>query len=215
VRTRVASDFADVDAIAKADFLVTYTCNVRPTEEEQAALAAFVEGGGRWFALHGTNSALDFTKTGVASPRCFPTFARVLGSQFVAHPVPIEPYPVTVVDPDHWFTKGIEPFTATDELYLSEYHDRDRLVPLLETRWSGTVLGFTENEWPGDKAHLVAYLRPFGSGEVLYLTLGHCRGHYDMRPQTEYYPLIERGSWELPQYFELLRRGIRYAAHLD
>jgi hypothetical protein len=28
----------------------------------------------------------------------------------------------------------------------------------------------------------------------------------------DYYPRIERGSWQLPQYYELLRRGIRYCA---
>jgi type 1 glutamine amidotransferase len=215
IRTRVAGDFSEIDAIAASDLLITYTCNVRPTDAQQAALAAFVGNGGRWFALHGTNSALDFTPTGVASPRCFPGFARVLGSQFIAHPVPIEPYRVTIVDPDHWFTKGIDPFDANDELYLSEYHDRDELMPLLETHWSGTVAGFVENQWTGEQPHLVAYLRPFGKGEVLYLTLGHCRGHYDMQPQVEYYPIIERGSWELPQYMEMLRRGLRWSARLD
>jgi type 1 glutamine amidotransferase len=51
-----------------------------------------------------------------------------------------------------------------------------------------------------------------GAGEVLYLNLGHCRGHYDMQPMIDYYPDIERGSWAKPQYYELLRRGIRYCA---
>ena len=32
VRVKVAQDFADTDTIAAADFLVTYTCDVRPTE---------------------------------------------------------------------------------------------------------------------------------------------------------------------------------------
>jgi len=54
------------------------------------------------------------------------------------------------------------------------------------------------------------YLRPLGEGCVLYNTLGHCRGHYDMRPVTDYYPKIERCSWEIPQYYELLKRGIRW-----
>ena len=55
------------------------------------------------------------------------------------------------------------------------------------------------------------YLRPLGSGAVLYNTLGHCRGHYDMAPMVPYYPKIERGSWEHPAYFELLRRSLRWA----
>jgi len=42
---------------------------------------------------------------------------------------------------------------------------------------------------------------------VLYCTLGHCRGKYDMRPMIDEYPAVERGSWKLPVYHELLRRG--------
>ncbi len=55
------------------------------------------------------------------------------------------------------------------------------------------------------------YLRPLGDGAVLYNTLGHCRGHYDMVPVVAYYPKIERGSWEQPAYAELLRRSLRWA----
>lgn len=42
--------------------------------------------------------------------------------------------------------------------------------------------------------------------------LGHCRGHYDMRPIIDYYPTIERCAWEPPVFYGLLRRGIRWAA---
>ena len=55
------------------------------------------------------------------------------------------------------------------------------------------------------------YLRPLGAGAVLYNTLGHCRGHYDMVPVVDYYPTIERGSWDQPAYAELLRRSLRWA----
>ena len=46
---------------------------------------------------------------------------------------------------------------------------------------------------------------------VLYLTLGHCRGHYDMQPMIEYYPQVERCAWNLPVFYDLLRRGIAWA----
>jgi uncharacterized protein len=52
---------------------------------------------------------------------------------------------------------------------------------------------------------------PLGDGAVLYNTLGHCRGHYDMVPVVDYYPTIERCSWEHPAYYELLRRSLRWA----
>ena len=210
VRVSVRSDYGDLGAIARSRFLVTYTCDVRPNEAEQQALARFVHEGGRWLALHGTNSALDFTADGVASPRCFPTLAHVLGSQFVAHP-PIQPYRVNVCAPEHALVAGIEPFDTDDELYLSEYHERDQLVPLLDTQYRGKAAGFVESDWSAGGRHLVSYLRPLGRGAVLYNTLGHCRGHWDMRPVLDWYPRIERCSWERPQYHELLRRGIRWA----
>jgi hypothetical protein len=57
----------------------------------------------------------------------------------------------------------------------------------------------------------VFYLHPVGQGEVLYLTLGHCRGHYDMQPLIDYYPAPEKGSWALPVFHDLLARGVEWA----
>lgn len=213
IRVTVAADYEDVGAITRSAFLVSYTCDVRPSTVAQEAIRAWVEGGGRWLALHGTNSALDLGgPDGVDSPRCFPTWADTLGSQFVAHP-PIQPYAVEIADPDHWLVSGIDGFETDDELYLCEYHDRERLHVLARTRWNGEARGFVESDWTTtDPEHLVAYLRPLGAGAVLYNTLGHCRGHYDMVPRAAYHPTVERCSWEVPQYPEMLRRGILWAA---
>lgn len=211
-RVRVQPDYEDTDAIAAGTILVSYTCNLRPSLAAQTAIRSWVEGGGRWVALHGTNAALDIgTPNGVDSPRVFPLWADTLGSQFVAHP-PIAPYLVEATTPDHWLVAGIEPFETDDELYLSEYANRDQLLALLHTTWSGTARGFVESDWTGaPDQHLVMYLRQLGKGAVLYNTLGHCRGHYDMVPIAAYYPKIERGSWEQPAYFELLRRSLWWA----
>jgi type 1 glutamine amidotransferase len=211
-RVRVQPDYEDAEAIAAGSILVSYTCNVRPSERAQRTIREWVERGGRWVALHGTSAALDVgTPNGVDSPRVFPLWADTLGSQFVAHP-PIAPYPVEITAPNHWLVAGIEPFDTDDELYLNEYGDRDALEPLLHTTWSGTARGFVESDWTeGDDQHLIMYLRPLGHGAVLYNTLGHCRGHYDMVPVLEYYPQVERCSWEQPAYHELLRRSLRWA----
>ena len=209
VRTQVDCDYRNVDAIAASRFLITYTCDLRPSEAEQEALHDFVAGGGRWLALHGTNSVLDFTRKGVVAPKVIDRLAYTLGSQFIAHP-PIQLYKVEPVAPDHPLVEGVGAFETDDELYLSEYHDRDELVPLLETQYAGSAEGFAASDWSDADRHLVMYLRMLGEGGVLYNTLGHCRGHYDMQPVTDYYPTIERCSWELPQYYELLRRGIRW-----
>ena len=42
VRTRVSSDYSDIEGIAESRFLVTYTCDLRPTPEQQEALHDFV-----------------------------------------------------------------------------------------------------------------------------------------------------------------------------
>jgi len=216
IRIRVGENYGDREAIAAADFLVTYTCNVVPSSAEQEALRGFLAAGRRWLALHGTNSVLRYVKgRGWEAPRDAPQFMAMLGSQFLAHP-PIEPYRVDVSDASHPLVAGIEPFEVDDELYLSEYHGEHRA--LLHTRYRGEAPGFEAKMWPlseqSDDRQLVLYLHAHGGGEVLYCTLGHCRGKYDMRPMIAEYPTVERGSWKLPVYHELLRRGIRWAAAL-
>jgi type 1 glutamine amidotransferase len=208
IRTTVATDYHDLDQIGASDFLVTYTCNLVPTEVEQLALKKYIAGGKRWFALHGTNSILKFLDGGgVDSPETAPVLMEVLGTQFIAHP-PIQPFPVQISDPEHELVKGINEFETDDELYLSRIHGDLHL--LLHTHYTGSARGFVEAEWPDDEPRPVYYINKVGDGEVLYLTLGHCRGHYDMQPMIPFYPTIERGSWEKPEYYELLRRGIRY-----
>lgn len=209
VRVTVGSDYSDLKGIAASSFLITYTCDVRPTEEQQDALVRYIEGGGRWLALHGTNAALNFVENGVESPRIFPKLANLLGSQFVAHP-PIQPYRVEKRNPNHPLVHGIEEFDTDDELYLCEYHDFEKLEVLLDCRYSGKAQGFIEDDWTQADRHLVMYIRPLGEGAVLYNTLGHCRGHWDMRPAMDYYPQVERCSWDKPQFYELVRRGLRW-----
>ena len=108
---------------------------------------------------------------------------------------------------------GIEPFDADDELYLSELHGP--LEVLLHTRWSGETPLFVDRDWTRDEPRPVMYLKRIGAGEVLYLTLGHARGRYDMQPLMAEYPEIERGSWKTPAFHELLRRGLAWAARLE
>lgn len=212
VRTTVSSDWEDLDRSLSSDFMISYTCDVRPSEKAQHEIRSWLAGGGRLLALHGTNAALDLGGSdGIEAPRCFPAWAAVLGSQFVAHP-PIAPYLVEMAHGDHWLTTGIAPFEVEDELYLMEYPDPDSLEVLIYTRWSGEAPSFAESDWRNvSDRHLVQYLHPVGDGAVLYNTLGHCRGHWDMEPIADWYPKVERCSWQLPQYYELLRRSIRWA----
>lgn len=216
IRTQVSGDFENLVALADSDIMITYTCDVRPSVAAQNAIKSWVQNGGRLFALHATNSAIDGPDAfgpDFETPDAFPTFSEVLGSRFLSHPA-IEPYPVSISpgaenDP---LVDGIPVFTANDELYLSEM--TADVEPLLETHWTGVTEGFATANWPNDEPRLVMYRRPLGSGCVLYLTLGHCRSHWDMKDAPFHgmkWPSIDRGSWELDEYRELLRRGLQWA----
>jgi len=207
VRTTVAPDYHDLEKIAASDFLITYTCNLIPTEEQQVALRDYVSSGKRWIGLHGTNSILEFIEGGVDAPENAPVFMETLGSQFKGHP-PIQPFKVEVADPDHELVKGISEFETDDELYLCKFFGDVHV--LLQTHFTGDATGFIAEKWEDDEPRPMYYINKVGAGEVLYNCLGHCRGHYDMRPVVEFYPVIERGSWDKPEYYELLRRAIKY-----
>jgi uncharacterized protein len=209
VRTRVFEDYSNLDAIRGADILITYTCDVTPSLQAQEALRDWLAAGGRWYALHGTNSVLRLLSEGPNAglwdaPRWAPLMMDLLGSQFISHP-PIEPYMVTVADPSHPLVAGVEPFETTDELYHLECHGD--LHVLLKTECTGPGTGFVEAaDAPG--THPVMYIKPHGAGAVLYNTLGHCRGHYDLQPLAPWWPTVDRCAWDLPVFYDLLRRGI-------
>jgi hypothetical protein len=110
VRTRVFEDYENIAAIEAADILITYTCDITPSLPAQEALKAWLARGGRWYALHGTNSVLRLLSDGPNAglwdaPRWAPLFMDLLGSQFISHP-PIAPYRVEVADPDHPLVQG-------------------------------------------------------------------------------------------------------------
>ena len=143
------------------------------------------------------------------SPALAPVLMQTLGTQFIAHP-PIQPFRVRVADHTHPLVAGIEEFDTDDELYLCAIHGK--LHELLVTSYTGKAQGFVVEDWPDDAPRPLYYIHKVGAGEVLYLNLGHCRGHYDMQPLMDYYPKIESGSWAVPQFYELVRRALTYCA---
>lgn len=211
VRVECFDDYDHYRRLDVCDFLISYTCDLAPSVEGQRALRDFVARGGRWLALHGTNSLIAFLENGkVASPRLAPLFMETLGTTFVAHP-PIAPYRVDLVRQDDPLVEGIASFEVADELYLVERHAE--LDVLLDTGFDGRADGFEENSWPAAR-HPVLYRRRLGQGEVVYFTLGHCRGHHDMRPHVDFWPTIDRGSWDVPEYRTILGRAIQWAKGL-
>ncbi len=207
VRTTVAHDYADTGRLDACTFLVSYTCDLVPTPAETDAIRAWIEKGGRWLALHGTNSILEFTADGVATPERRPDVMTLLGTQFKAHP-PIGPFRVEVVERDHGLTRDIEDFDVVDELYLSTTLSPIRV--LMQTSFTGEATGFVDAAWD-DAVVPILYLRDVGKGQILYNTLGHCRGHYDLPDLQPFYDHPERCAWDYPVYYDLLRRGLRWA----
>jgi type 1 glutamine amidotransferase len=207
IRTTVACDYSNIERLNQCRFLVSYCCDLMPSEAEAAAIRSWVEGGGKWLALHGTNSILRFTEDGVDTPDERPDVMAMLGTQFKAHP-PICNFTVEVANGDHEFTRGLTDFEINDELYLS--NTTAEIETLLQTRFEGEATGFTAEKWP-ETVVPILYTRDMGKGRVVYNTLGHCRGHYDLGDLDPFYTHPERCAWEYPVYYDLLRRGLNWA----
>ncbi|WP_310531270.1 ThuA domain-containing protein [Novosphingobium sp.] len=207
VRTTTASGFDDLASLSSADLLITYTCDIVPNEAETEAMRAFLERGGRWLALHGSNAVLEFLGDGrIGAKPGADSYMDLIGSRFLAHP-PIGAFTVEVTEPDHPLTRGIAPFEVIDELYLFEH--RSEFQTLLHTRFTGSCAPFAHADWDTDTAP-VMYHRAVGTGGIVYLSLGHCRGHYDPSPDGAFFIHPTLGAWAYPVFRELLRRSITW-----
>lgn len=207
VWVRVADSYADIEAIKKSALLITYTCDLCPTEEEQKGLREFVEAGGKWFALHGTNALVEFDGRGAKTPDKAPHLMETLGSRFVAHPS-IQMIDVHVTDEPHGLTEGLESFEIEDEPYYCEFIGENKV--LLEASYNAASVGYEQETFGTDReTQPQMYVHPVGKGEVLYLMLGHCSGKYDMQPVMDVAP-VSRCAWNFPIFYDLLRRGIRW-----
>ena len=208
IRTSVACDYSGLERLEDCRFLITYTCDLMPGTAEARQLSSWLEAGGRWIALHGTNSILKFTADGrVDTPDERPDVMALLGTQFKAHP-PIGPFLVEVVDRNHELTRGIDDFEIVDELYLSQ--TTAEIDILMQTDFEGEAPGFLSEKW--NRTTLpVLYTRSVGKGGIVYNTLGHCRGHYDLQGMRDYYPHKEICAWNYDVYYELLRRSFVWA----
>jgi type 1 glutamine amidotransferase len=207
VWVRVADSYSDIEAISASTLLITYTCDLCPSEAEQAALRTFIEDGGRWLALHGTNALVEIAGGKADTPDRAPELMNILGSRFVAHPA-VQTFPVRVVNPQHPLTEGMADFEIEDEPYYCEFFGEHEI--LLEGTYNAPSTGYVQSDFGTDRqSQPQMYLRSLGDGAVLYLMLGHCTGKYDMQPLMEVAP-ITRCGWNSPIFYELLRRGIRW-----
>ncbi len=213
LRTRVFEDFTDIDNICAADHLLSYTCNRVPSPQSVPKLETVLRAGGRWLALHGTNSLLALNDNRRwHTPKGAEDYFKLLGSQFAAHP-PIAPYEVNVVDADHPVSRGLQNFVVEggDELYYM--HTGDDIRVLMDAPTQGPARGFVERDWDPQGRHPVLYEKSVGDGAILYFTLGHRRGHWDMQPLIDYYETEEHGAWGLPIFKDIMSRSLDWLAN--
>ncbi len=195
IRTDAASNYDDSTNIEAASMLVSYTSQVPVSDEGCAALQRFLENGGRWLALHASNSVRDNA-----------LLPGILGSRFITHPS-YRGFGVSVSKPSDPLVEGIAPFELVDEIYCIE--EGPDIEVLLHTRWGGEALGGRQIE---EGVRPLMYGHRVGNGGVLYLALGHANRPFDKaRPDLPDQP-DRRGPWDLPVYKELIRRGIEWAA---
>ena len=106
---------------------------------------------------------------------------QTLGCFFLNHP-PLRAFQVSVAA-NHPVTRNLPArFTVRDELYLIELLDphtsRILLTTELEKDPSPPGFGFFYDDdtslQPDGKTRALAYARPTGRGEVVYIGLGHC-----------------------------------------
>jgi uncharacterized protein len=210
VHTTESRDFSDIEALSSADFLVSYTCDIRPTAVEEQALRMFVSDGGRWLALHATNAITDLNADGVATATTgWSSFFEMLGTKFIAHPT-IREFDVRVPEGvSHPLIAGICNFRTSDEIYLVE-RTADIDV-LLETTYVGPTTGVPAH-WDDGTPQPVLYIRRLDLGSIVYLTLGHASDRSGIRPRIDDdLGAVERCSWEVPEFSEILQRAFEWA----
>lgn len=197
----VRPGFPDRETLSRTRCLISYTCDLRPTPEEEQALWDFVHGGGRWLALHGTNALFDVDPVRVVTG--FDTFFDVLGARFREHP-PIGEFSVRATGSPRAATlmAGIEPFVTADEMYLLDL--TADVEVLLEAYLDPDA---TYAEPVGAEAFVtpvpIAHVRRLGAGEVLYLSLGHAGS--PTHPHGQH-----RCSWAVAGFAPVLQRSVEW-----
>jgi len=227
VSVTTANDFADLARwLPGCSFLLTYVAGPFPNDEQNAVLAAWLDAGGKWLALHGTSGgkAISVGDDRRLRKMVKGAYHATLGSFFLNHP-PVRRFEVKVTE--HPLTRGVPPsFETTDELYLIELQQPAKTQVLLTTELvqdpSPAGFGFAydrDTSLQSDgKTRVLGYIREFGKGGVTYFALGHSHSPLNnLQPFVDSSvepsgktPLTFRGSWENLAFERLLRNAFAW-----
>jgi len=144
-------------------------------EAQQAALRAYIEGGGGFLGIH---AAAD-------TEYDWPWYGELVGAWFHKHPPGLQTTQVTLADGTR------EPWSITDEIYNYRRNPRpwvQVLATVDESRYSGGTMG---------SDHPIAWCRTMGKGRSWYTGLGHDAAVFQ---QAEVLALLRRGlGWTTGQ----------------
>ena len=112
----------------------------------------------------------------------------MVGGQWVAHPGGVIDYSVQITDKNDSVTKGLSDFRMHSEQY---YMHIDPNVKVLAT----TEFTSEYSSWIDECVIPVVWKKYYGNGRVFYSSLGHVMTDFDV-----------------PEAFEIMKRGIRWAA---
>jgi type 1 glutamine amidotransferase len=223
VVTTVAADFTDTESwLADAQLLITYVAGPYPNEEQNSSLQAWLDQGGRWFALHGSSGGKAVrVKGGRAMVKT--SHHQTLGGFFLNHP-PLRRFNVQV-NRDHPLARNLpNSFEVEDELYLLEMQGEHQV--LLSTRIDrdpsppgfGFIYDKDTSAQADGKTRVLGFSRNVGKGAVTYVALGHCHSPTsNSQPfvdesvaQSGVTPGVFRGPWETEEFQQLVRNAIAW-----
>ena len=226
VHATVANDFSGIEQwLADRQFLITYVAGPYLNDRQNEFVRGWLEGGGRWLALHGSSGGKAARLPGGGRKMEKGSHHETLGALFIHHP-PLRRFRVDVADRSHPLTKGLpESFEVMDELYFLELDPGSKHHFLLTTELpkDPTPSNFLWVEYdhraallPDGKTRVLGYTKDVGKGGVAYFALGHCHS-----PSTGTQPFVDasvspdekspatfRGSWETEGFQTLIRNGI-------
>jgi uncharacterized protein len=229
VLSTVSNDFTDIAKwLPGSQLLITYVAGPHLNDEQNQVTRQWLEGGGRWLALHGTSGGKAVR---VGEPHSGRKMVKTshhdtLGSFFLNHP-PMRKFQVAVTDRQHTLTRDLPAsFEVIDELYLIELQEPSAchvlLTTELDTDPSPLGFGFVYDQdtslLPDGKTRVLGYTKALGKGGVTYIALGHCHSPTDRRQRivdASVHTAVDatklcRGSWETEPFERLLRNGITW-----
>jgi len=129
------------------------------TDAQERSLLGAVEAGTGVAAWHGASAAF----------RSSLQYHFMLGGDFIEHPggeAYPQPYDVTITDPGHEVTAGVESFPVASEQYYMHVNPNNHV--LAETVFTGEHL-----PWLQGHRMPQAWVRQWGLGRVFYHAIGH------------------------------------------